>query len=399
MKNKTIYGIVAGAAGMAASLATQVRAGTFAEELEFLKKNTEVIVLRQGDRLVAVSPKLQGRVFMSTFGDPGAPALGWVNRPAVETGESQTAAFNNFGGAERFWLGPEAGQFALYFKPGAKQEIANWFVPKAFDTGEFKVFKSDEDYGVLMGLEKVEVTNASGTHFTLAIARNILLMKQSQVEDVTGPVGDLKWVAFESTNKLRNDGANAWTPETGTVGVWLLGMFTGTPATWVVVPYRTSGSGPIVKDDYFGKVPSERLRPVKDKPVLLFKADGRQRTKIGISPHRSLEIAGSIDFDRNIVTIVKYDLPIGGDKRYVNNTWEVPQADPYGGDVIQSYNDGESGFYELETSSPAAFLKPGDVLEHTSRTIHLHGPPEKLDPIVQRVFRATWAELKATAGE
>jgi hypothetical protein len=212
-------------------------------------------------------------------------------------------------------------------------------------------------------------------------------------------VAGVDWVGFQSSNRIQNNGLTAWTPASGTVGIWTLGMFVATPHTWVVVPIRASGSGPTVKDDYFGKVPAERLRQVKEKSVLMFRADGKLRSKIGISPTRSLDIVGSIDFENNIVTVVRYDPPATGEKRYVNNMWEVPQADPFGGDAIQSYNDGTLGFYELETSSPAAFLGTGETLVHTSRTIHLHGPPEKLDPIIQRTFRATLAELKATADE
>jgi hypothetical protein len=70
--------------------------------------------------------------------------------------------------------------------------------------------------------------------------------------------------------------------------------------------------------------------------------------------------------------------------------WEV-QKDPYSGDVINSYNDGSPApgqpplgpFYEVETSSPAAALKPGETLRHVQRTIHLSGPAAELDKITK----------------
>ena len=75
---------------------------------------------------------------------------------------------------------------------------------------------------------------------------------------------------------------------------------------------------------------------------------------------------------------------------YVNSMWEL-QKDPFGGDVLNSYNDGSPApgeaplgpFYELETSSPAAALKAGATMSHVQRTIHLSGPAEELDRIAK----------------
>jgi len=82
--------------------------------------------------------------------------------------------------------------------------------------------------------------------------------------------------------------------------------------------------------------------------------------------------------------------------------WEL-QAEPYSGDVVNSYNDGpaEPGakpfgpFYELETSSPAARLSPGESVCHTHRTYHLQGPEADLDPIAKATLGVTIAEIKA----
>jgi hypothetical protein len=66
--------------------------------------------------------------------------------------------------------------------------------------------------------------------------------------------------------------------------------------------------------------------------------------------------------------------------------WEI-QREPYQGDAINSYNDGPPApgetplgpFYELETSSPALELAPGQRYTHVHRTFHLVGPPSELD--------------------
>ena len=78
---------------------------------------------------------------------------------------------------------------------------------------------------------------------------------------------------------------------------------------------------------------------------------------------------------------------------YVNSMWELQEA-PYGGDVINSYNDGPPApgkpplgpFYELETSSPALALAPGASGEHVQRTFHLEGDRTILDRVARKLF-------------
>jgi hypothetical protein len=78
--------------------------------------------------------------------------------------------------------------------------------------------------------------------------------------------------------------------------------------------------------------------------------------------------------------------------------WEK-QEEPYGGDVVNAYNDGPTepgkpslgGFYELETSSPAAALGPRQSLVHTHRTFHFVGPREVLEPIARRLLGVSLA--------
>ena len=53
----------------------------------------------------------------STVGGLDGSSLGWVNRPAFIS--RKDPKFTNYGAEERLWLGPEGGQFSLYFKPGS----------------------------------------------------------------------------------------------------------------------------------------------------------------------------------------------------------------------------------------------------------------------------------------
>ena len=86
---------------------------------------------------------------------------------------------------------------------------------------------------------------------------------------------------------------------------------------------------------------------------------------------------------------------------YVNSLWKL-QDDPYGGDVVNSYNDGPptagekqlGHFFELETSSPALALEPGKSWTHTHTTIHLVGDRKELDTFARNVLGASLDEIE-----
>ena len=143
---------------------------------------------------------------------------------------------------------------------------------------------------------------------------------------------------------------------------------------------------------YFGKVPAERLSVHPAEGFLSFTCDGTYRSKIGLGPARARNVLGSYSASARLLTIVQYDKPTGATD-YVNSMWEE-QAHPYQGDVVNSYNDGPTepgkpslgGFYEIETSSPAAALAPGESLVHVHRTFHLVGEHNDLDALAKKVL-------------
>ena len=60
------------------------------------------------------------------------------------------------------------------------------------------------------------------------------------------------------------------------------------PESVVLVPYKTgdeSKLGPVVQNDYFGRVPDDRLKVLPE--AVLFRADGQYRSKIGTSQQRA----------------------------------------------------------------------------------------------------------------
>jgi hypothetical protein len=376
---------------------------TFGDDLQFLKKHVEVIVLSDasGTRQVAIVPAYQGRIMTSTADGVGGISYGWVNRELIASGKKQPH-INVYGGEDRFWIGPEGGQFSIFFAKGNPFELEHWFTPASIDTEPFEVVSKSADR--VLCRRKIQLTNYSGTKFDLEVNRELRLLSPQETSKFLGLAlrPGIKVVAFESVNSLQNTGNAAWKKETGLLSIWILGMLNASPATTVAIPFKKGPEvelGPTVNDAYFGKVPAGRL-VVKDG-VLFFAADANYRSKIGVSPRRAKPILGSYDAVNHVLTLVQYTLPEGA-RNYVNSMWEM-QKNPYGGDVVNSYNDGPpkpdekqlGKFYELETSSPALALKPGETAKHVQRTVHLQGSEADLDPIARALLGVSLQQIKS----
>ena len=376
---------------------------TFGDDLAFLKKYTDVVVLSEtsGNSQVVVLPTLQGRAMTSTAEGTEGLSFGWINRELIASGKT-VEHINVYGGEDRFWIGPEGGQFSIFFKKGVPFDLENWFTPASIDTEPFELVSKSKSRAILK--KDMQLENYSRTIFNLRVDREIRVLERSEALNALGiaPAKTVKIVAFESNNTMTNTGTKAWDKETGLLSIWILGMFNPSPATTIVVPFNvgTEGElGSIVNDAYFGKVPANRL-VVKDG-VLFFSGDGQYRSKIGLSPQRARPIAGSYDAVNKVLTIVQYNKPQTA-ADYVNSMWEL-QKEPYKGDVVNSYNDGPSEpgakpmgpFYELETSSPASALKPGEAISHIHRTYHLQGTEADLDTIAKATLGVTIAEIKS----
>lgn len=378
-------------------------AATFGDDLAFLRQYASVVVLRDagGQAQVAVVPAWQGRVMTSTARSASGTSFGWVNRELIAAGKLQPH-INVFGGEDRFWLGPEGGQFSIFFAPGSKFDLEHWFTPAPIDTEPYEVVSQSADRVVCR--RTMALTNYSGTRFRLEVSREVRVLKAADAlaaRRLPLPAG-VSAVAFESVNTIKNTGRQRWMRDDGLLSIWILGMFSASPSTTVVVPYRPgaeSALGPIVNDAYFGKVPSDRL--VAKNGVVYFKADAAHRGKIGFSPRRAPDLLGSYDADGRTLTLVSFTRPEGAND-YVNSMWEI-QTTPYSGDVVNSYNDGPpqpgaqqlGKFYELESSSPALALAPGASATHVHQTIHLQGSESALNSIARAALGVSLEQIKS----
>jgi hypothetical protein len=370
-------------------------AATFAEDVAFLEKHGRLNVLTSpAGAKVAASARYQARVMTSAV-DLGGRSLGWINRPFIESGRAGTA-FDNYGGEDRFWLGPEGGQYALFFAPGKPFAFAHWRTPAALQEGSWDVKETAPDRVVFT--RAMALANYAGRRFAIDVERKVHLMldvavaARLRVDLEAARAAGTKWVAFETVNRITNRGDEAWTKDKGLVSIWILGMYAPSKDAHVVVPFDDAASGPIVNDAYFGKVPPSHLAVRREEGYVIFKCDGELRSKIGLGPGRARDVLGSYSASDRLLTIVSFDRKREA-RDYVNSMWEK-QADPYGGDVVNSYNDGPvqpgqpslGGFYELETSSPAAALAPGASLVHAHRTYHFVGERAALDAIADKVL-------------
>ncbi len=367
---------------------------TYAQDAAFLQQHTQVAELTQGDARVAVAPGYQGRVMTSSLAGEDGASFGWLNREFIEGGETGTA-FDNYGGEDRFWLGPEAGQFGLWFEPGEPFNLDHWKTPPGFNEGAFEV--DTLSAGSVAMSRRFRVTNASGTEFACSVWRTINLIGPSDAAGLLGidmPKG-VRMVGFESENQLGNAGDEPWTRDGGLLSVWILGQFKPLPHGQVIAPFVVGDAatlGPKVTTNYFGEIPPERCRV--GEWYVLFSCDGQYRSKIGVSPMRAKDVIGSYDPDAEVLTIVQFNLPVdSGNMPYVNSLWER-QEEPFAGDAVNSYNDGPPSpgatplgpFYEIETSSPAAELDPGETLSHEHRTFHFAGDQDGLETIARSVL-------------
>jgi len=381
----------------------------FQSDVDFLQKHVDTIVLKAkgSDAEVAVVGDWQGRVMTATSGS--GKSFGWLNRELIHEGikpegqrEGLTKHIYALGGADRFWIGPEGGQFSWYFSPSDTFEFSNWKVPAFIDTEAWSVTENTGDSVTFRHTEQLK--NWAGFDFKMEIEREVALLSRKETSQAIGfdLPKPLSFVSYETRNKMSNDGDHAWTAETGMPSVWILGMLNHGDRTSVIIPFaKDAGDKPVVKDDYFGKVPSERLRVDQDTGVIHFSADGKYRSKIGVNHERSLGVAGSWDAVNEVLTIVQYNQP-EGPAQYVNSAWEkqsepfigdAMQSEPFIGDAINSYNDGpvDDGsmlgpFYEIETSSPALALQPGESYTHIHRTIHIEGDRDALNALAKTVF-------------
>jgi len=375
--------------------------GMFGYDLEYLsQKDDGLTVLRSADgqSQIIVSAKYQAKVFTSTANGLSGASFGYVNYDALDTGTIDEH-INAYGGENRFWLGPEGGKYSIYFAPGAEQIFDYWHTPKPIDIEAWELVSSDAKNAVMK--KEMQVYNYLGNRFHLNAERRITLIEPAEVERLLGISANpaLNMAAYQTENAITNLNDFDWTVETGTICIWMLDMFNPAPDAVTVIPFREGDDaqlGKIVTSDYFGEIPADRLRIVGN--AIYLKTDGDFRSKLGLNAKRAKSIAGNYDPASKRLTITTFD--VDPNAVYLNQEWN-PAKDPLTGDALNAYNDGPLAdgsimgpFLELESVSPAAFLKPSQSLSHRHNVFHFSGEEKDLNPIAEKLLGVSINDIK-----
>lgn len=372
------------------------KAGQFGYDLQFLKKkDSGLIVLRSGEAQLIVSPRYQAKVFTSTAAGEQGLSFGWINYKAFES--KTDAHMNAYGGENRLWLGPEGGKFSLFFKPGSNMTFDNWKTPAAFDTESWNL--KDKDSSSVTLYKEMELINYKGIKFKMRVDRTIKILERKEIINRTGIQGmnTIQAIAYETENMLTNKSGWDWTSATGMPCIWMLDMFKPSLATVIVVPFQhLSGEAfsEFATTNYFGEIPTDRLK--HNDSLLIFKADGKNRGKLGIAARRAKNIAGSYDGENKVLTVIIFD--VDDKAQYLNQEWNTKKPS-FSGDAVNAYNDGPLAdgtqmgpFYEIESSSPAAFLKPDASQMHRHAVYHFSGNEKELDGIAKKLLGLSLGE-------
>ncbi len=364
-------------------------ANKYQQDREFLAKYLNLVELTDGTKRVLMTPDLQGRVMTSTHGGDSGYSYGWINYALIES-QSPLPHCNNWGGEDRYWLGPEGGQYAIFFAPTSsdKFDFEDWQAPAVIDTKGWSVVSLESTSATFSTTEKL--LNWSGNTLSVKMDRTVRLLNDHNTLQAIGvalPEG-VDAVGFESLNTLTNIGDEAWSRDKGALSIWILGQFIPSDDNEIIIPTK-SCAGAAINDCYFGKIEESRLRQEDD--TFYFRGDGDKRGKIGIPPEMTIPVVFALDRVNSILTIVRFSFESDA-AEYINSMWEY-QDEPYRGDVINSYNDGPlddgtvmGGFYEIETSSKALFLSPNESYTHTSTTIHIKGNVADLEAILNKLM-------------
>ena len=298
-----------------------------------------VYELQIGAAHTILAPGLQGRILTS---EVGGVQTGFVNLEAIAAGEVSDQ-FNNFGGQDRFWIGPEPG---LYFEPPDRIERTAWRVPRVLNEGSWEVVETSLERVILK--REMELVNDLGTQFKVLVQRELGQISRDDLSrelgvDVDDAHGSVAFSGSYSHNQLINVG-EAWTRDTGLLNVWILGQFNAGPNTVVIAPFRGNDelddsavastadaadleakAGPEFNDEYFGKVSRDtpdRLQVSGN--AVIFRADAKREGKFGLGPLRSTGVAGSFDADANLLIVVKFS--VHPDQSYASSSLTVFEA-------------------------------------------------------------------------
>lgn len=358
----------------------QYPSGTFGYDIERLKPIEGLKILQEGDKMIAVSGSLQGRILTSSAKGMYGKSYGWFNQPLIDEGKA-TTNMAGLGGESRLWFAPEWGSFSLCFEKGQAQTDANLRRPQDLNDKLFFITKKTKNSVTCVG--EIQLKNDHDFVFKIGIERTITLLSENEIEQnlqINIP-NDLACVGFSAKNTVGNIGKQAFKKETGLISIWELGCMLTTPDNVVILPLSQPTDS---ITEYFAP-DDDHIQIVNQ--VAYYQADAQGLSKIGISPQYCKNVMGSYSPSQRQLNIVTFTFDKNG--QFVNS---IPNnTAPYKGDVINIFNGivnekWNLPFYEFESISSAKELQPKENMVHTQTTYHFEGDVEELDKLAKAVL-------------
>ena len=161
-----------------------------------------------------------------------APSFGWINRELVASGEL-LPHINAYGGEDRFWLGPEGGQFSIFFAKGDPFDLAHWQTPAPSTPSPSTVAAADAAPASLFEQEDALANYSRHALRARASSATVRLARARRGgEGARRPAAGRACSSSPSSPRTASPtpARRAWTKETGLLSIWILGMFKPTPA-------------------------------------------------------------------------------------------------------------------------------------------------------------------------
>lgn len=410
---------------------------SYRNAIEFLESKTKVLELcnNLGAR-VAVCPEWNGRVMTSSADGLDGDSFGLIHVAGIEKGH-QESGYDFFGGEDQFSLAPEGGPFSLFYEVPPEipliqtQPLHRTF---GFHEGPFEIDQAPPDPQIRLR-RNMKMRNLVGATFDLDIIRTARLTNREDLEDLFGETlantldqRDLSYVSYQTTTSLINRNG-PFSKNTGLVSIRIRGMFNSTSNHVVLLPFKSgdeANAEPTVDIDYFGMAPHGHLRLLSR--MLLLRADGKYRCRIGVSRKRVMACFGAVDFRSGVLTLIHFSLPPNPIEYYYNNNDlrlpsdldsrdfakvreyfltetlrpkenrnDHPQPDflesAYNGNVLRVFTNGPSDgffcpYYKFDVFSPASELQKNEHLTHTQHTLHINADRATLELFLHSLFQA-----------
>jgi hypothetical protein len=322
---------------LVASTGAGCAAATFINDVTFLKRHTEVIVLESSriasGRAVAC-PELDGCIVTSTAAGAGGRSFGWINRPLVASGHDGDGA--SHGGEDCLSVLLEGAE--------------------SLENAPFNVSLRSSERTILR--KTLAVPHDAAPPVDVEIVRELRILEGDDPGKLLGvlPGEGVRWVGFQSRNTVRRTRLGEASEHPVRLRLEIVGRFLSTPSTRIALPRRGPlGSG-----------------------TVYLQAEGSRRQETGLPQRFTRGLAGAYDPRHGVLTIIQFSVHEDGD---LSSQTVAPLADEAVTVLAPARGASEVSFFEIRTATPPLDLRPLRSVLHVRSTFHFQGSRGDLDKI------------------